>query len=593
MAYNDNDAVNTGNLYRTAEGVDIEPCSEGGYNVGWNSTGEWLEYTVNVVTAGTYNLQVRVATPNAGKTIHVELNGVNISGTINLPNTGGWQTWQTVSVTTPALTTGQKVLKIAMDSYDFNINYLAFSLNSTPAVPVVSSAATASGIIGTAFNYIITASNSPTSYGATGLPAGLNVNTSTGVINGIPITAGTYNVTVRATNAGGTGTKTVAITITSPTVPVVSSASTASGTVGTAFSYNITASNSPTSYSAIGLPAGLSVNTSTGAITGSPTAAGIFNATVNATNAGGTGTKAVTISIVEAPGVITCYRAPGTITIDGNLNENGWKITRSFSKNVTGAPNNTATFGVLWDNTNLYVGIKVIDANLYSESANIWDDDAVEIYIDANYNRSTTYDGKDNQILKGYNKTTVSAKFTIAGLQHAWAAVSGGYAAEFAIPWSQLGITAPAAATRIGFDVGYDDDDNGGARDGQAVWNGTINNYQNTSGFGTLTLNATISSGTASRPVNTIATIDESMDVNTLKLMPNPVTNGVLIVDADELKGDVLIEIRDFQGGLMLRETRNVQNEKLNINVGSLNAGAYIILLKNNDKIISGKFLVK
>lgn len=512
IAYNDADAANSGGQYRASEGVDVETCSEGGYNVGWTSTGEWLEYTVNVVTAGTYTLQVRVATPNAGKTIHIELNGVNISGTINLPNTGGWQTWQTVSVTTPALTTGQKILKIAMDSYDFNINYLVFSLGSTPVAPVVTSATAASGTVGTAFSYNITASNSPTSYNAAGLPAGLNVNTSTGAISGTPTTAGTFNATISATNAGGTGTRAVTITI----------------------------------------------------------------------NAAG-----------DPAGVITCYKAPGAITVNGNLDENGWKITRVFSKNVTGTTNNTATFGVLWDNTNLYVGIKVSDANLYSESANVWDDDAVEIYIDANYNRSASYDGRDNQIIKNYNKTTVYAKLAVTGLQHAWAPISGGYAAEFAIPWSQLGITAPAAGTNIGFDVGYDDDDNGGARDGQAVWNGTINNYQSTAGFGTLTLNATVSTGPAARPGGDITTIDDNIDVNALKLIPNPVTNGVLTVDTDDLKGEVLVEIRNFQGSLLQREIKNVQNEKLNINVTSLNTGAYVILLRNNGKVISGKFLVK
>ena len=61
--------------------------------------------------------------------------------------------------------------------------------------------------------------------------------------------------------------------------PVISSLPTANGTVGVAFTYQIAASNSPTSYSATGLPAGLSVSTSTGKITGTPTAAAVSNVT--------------------------------------------------------------------------------------------------------------------------------------------------------------------------------------------------------------------------------------------------------------------------------------------------------------------------
>lgn len=126
VAYHDVDAGNLGGQYRTT-GVDIESCSEGGFNVGWLRTTEWLEYTVNVSTAGIYTLQARVATALSGRTFHVELDGVNISGTVNVPNTGGWQTWQTVSVTTTNLTAGQKVLRIVIDTDDFNLNYITFA----------------------------------------------------------------------------------------------------------------------------------------------------------------------------------------------------------------------------------------------------------------------------------------------------------------------------------------------------------------------------------------------------------------------------------------------------------------------------------
>jgi hypothetical protein len=70
--------------------------------------------------------------------------------------------------------------------------------------------------------------------------------------------------------------------------------------VGSAFSYNITASNSPTSYNATGLPAGLSVSTSSGAITGTPTASGTSSVTISAINAYGTGTATLTLAVAPA-----------------------------------------------------------------------------------------------------------------------------------------------------------------------------------------------------------------------------------------------------------------------------------------------------
>ena len=88
-----------------------------------------------------------------------------------------------------------------------------FGLLSVSPAPVITSAPTASGNANKRFSYQITATNSPTSYSATGLPSGLVLNTSTGLISGTPTAAATSNVAIGASNAGGTGTATLTITI--------------------------------------------------------------------------------------------------------------------------------------------------------------------------------------------------------------------------------------------------------------------------------------------------------------------------------------------------------------------------------------------
>jgi hypothetical protein len=87
-------------------------------------------------------------------------------------------------------------------------NYCVFEtgLLAPPGSPVITSPLSATTTVNQPFTYQITATNTPTSFDATGLPAGLSVDTDTGLINGTPTAVGTFQVTLSATNASGTGT---------------------------------------------------------------------------------------------------------------------------------------------------------------------------------------------------------------------------------------------------------------------------------------------------------------------------------------------------------------------------------------------------
>ncbi len=73
-----------------------------------------------------------------------------------------------------------------------------------PAVPAITSPAVVSGPFGTAFSYQIAASNTPTSYAATGLPSWLTLDSASGAVTGVPVVTGAFTVTLTATNALGT-----------------------------------------------------------------------------------------------------------------------------------------------------------------------------------------------------------------------------------------------------------------------------------------------------------------------------------------------------------------------------------------------------
>jgi hypothetical protein len=116
--------------------------------------------------------------------------------------------------------------------------------------------------------------------------------------------------------------------------PVITSALSCTGIVGQAFSYQITASGSPTSYGSAGLPPGLSINTTNGVITGTPTTNGITSATISAMNSSGTNSATLTVTINSAPigptGLVGWWKLDensGTTAADSSGNGNNGTLS--------------------------------------------------------------------------------------------------------------------------------------------------------------------------------------------------------------------------------------------------------------------------
>jgi hypothetical protein len=130
VGYNVTSTNGTDNAFRS-DGVDLETTSApgGGNNIGWTAAGQWFRFTVNVATAGTYTVTFEVASLNgATGAFHLSNSaGTNLSGSVNVPTTGAWQTWTTVAATV-TLPAGQQVLTWNQDNAGYNLYSAAFAV---------------------------------------------------------------------------------------------------------------------------------------------------------------------------------------------------------------------------------------------------------------------------------------------------------------------------------------------------------------------------------------------------------------------------------------------------------------------------------
>jgi choice-of-anchor A domain-containing protein/uncharacterized repeat protein (TIGR02543 family) len=219
-------------------------------------------------------------------------------------------------------------------------------------------------VVGRAYSFTATATYAPT-FSATGLPPGVTMATS-GILSGTPTTVGSYTATLTATNSSGSATQSLPFIV--YPVPVINPPLSVTGKLNEPFTYTITASGSPTSYNATGLPTWLSLNSTTGIVSGTPTATGTFTCTVLATNPGATGSATLTITVSQtytlsisgSPSVGGSFSGsgvydPGTVvsiseSANSSYRTNGWGGTDGPA---TASPTSAATTMVMTANRSL------------------------------------------------------------------------------------------------------------------------------------------------------------------------------------------------------------------------------------------------
>jgi len=123
---------NTGGQFRQDD-VDIGVASDagGGHYVGWTDNGEYLRFNILVAQAGNYTLGIRAATIKPGRQLTVRVLGTDHVVQVAIPNSGGWQNWQTTQAALD-LPAGLHKLEVLFDTEEINLNYIDFQLAGQP-----------------------------------------------------------------------------------------------------------------------------------------------------------------------------------------------------------------------------------------------------------------------------------------------------------------------------------------------------------------------------------------------------------------------------------------------------------------------------
>jgi len=271
---------------------------------------------------GTINMNLNGATPSKIAVIgNVSATGTN---TINIATTSAQSNYVLIQASggTTSLAPYTLAPVSGFPSANLSINsptQLLFNTAIVEIPPIITTTTLPNGTISIAYNQTLTAT-SPTpiiwSLESGNLPNGLTLSTG-GIISGTPTTAGTYNFTVKATNSFSYDTKGLSIIVViNPNAPIITTTTLPNGTIDVAYNQTLTATGTtPISWTVISgnLPTNLSLS-SAGVISGTPTAVGTFNFTVQATNNLGNNTKALSIIINGVAPVITTTTLPNGVT---------------------------------------------------------------------------------------------------------------------------------------------------------------------------------------------------------------------------------------------------------------------------------------
>lgn len=291
---------------------------------------------------------------------------------------------------------------------------------------------------------------------------------------------------------------------------------------------------------------------------------------------------------VTGPGNVSIHKLPNgqSIIIDGNP-ESIWSNIQKHKIEIVnlGSVDNdndlSGSWKALWDNENLYYLIEVIDDQESIDNNTPWSDDAIELYIDGDNSKNTSYDNNDYQLAFLRNdQTTIETGTNSAqnttGIDHAFTNGTNSYTLEVSIPWSLFGVN-PVTGYATGTDIHIVDDDNGDERDAKIAWADHDEiAWKNPSVFGTIYLEGIVTS---------------AFDLNTIDIYiaPNPATDNILVSANDVISN---LTITDMTG--KQKECVKPGKYKTSINISNLPKGLFIMQVRiKGQGLFMKKFIKK
>ena len=304
--------------------------------------------------------------------------------------------------------------------------------------------------------------------------------------------------------------------------------------------------------------------------------------------------------ILVAPPSLPCYYRADFPTIDGEI-EDVWETVPVtpilFKLNPDGpepgGTNFQSQFRIMWDEVSLFFLVEITDdIEMVDSGAEPWSDDCVELFIDLNNSKNSSYlpsETDEYQIAFSKNVTNtyvVNHHDQMEGMDWAWANTQGGYVFEIEIPWlttfewmDKFGTAQPYFGQKIGMDVHTNDDDDGEEREQALAWFDEENNaWRNPSVFGDMKMMEEI--------YESVRDLESSLK---FRIQPNPVSSQMQVICNT---GIVSVEVINLIG----QPVMNIQsqNERLvNLNVAELPRGIYLLTVKDQEGKFSTKKFVK